>query len=840
MAMAAETLVSVEPCFHCGLDVPAGSDFAVELLGAERPMCCVGCQAVAEMLRDEGLERWYLEREAPSGVPAQVVPDVLGEAAFLRLEGEDRRFETRVDGDRVEVALLVEGMTCPACAWVIERALGSLPAVEEARVNLIARRVRVVWRAGEGTLDDVVARLAAVGFRARPDAPGEATALHARERRAALVRLGIAGLATMNVMTYAVALYLGAIDEMPEGIGRFLRWMCWLVATPVVLVSARPHFEGAWRDLRAGRPGMDVPIALAIGGAYVASAVAVVRGVGEVYFESVCMFTFFIGLGRYLEHGVRQRADALADRLVDGAPVLVRRLVGATPEGSFEPASVREEVIPASRLAVGDRILIRPGESIPVDGVVRSGSGAVEEAVLSGEPWPRVVACGDEVRAGSVDADALLEIEVTRAGEDSTLGVLHRLIDRAQSEKPAIARRADRLGAVFVSGVLVIAGATAVAWGWIDPSRVFDVTLAVLVATCPCALGLATPTALAAASEGLARIGFVLTGGSALESLARIDRVVFDKTGSLTEGRPRIETLELVRGTAPEDVRARAEALEAASDHVLARAFTSPDEGLDSRVGARRLAEASAYLVDDRRSVAGAGVEGTIDGVRHRLGRPDWAIAVASEPKPARVPEATAHTWILLADEDGPIAWFGLGDALRREAASSVSALEEQGVDVEILTGDPSRAGERIASALGGLALTSGATPEGKVDHLRALQARGECVAFVGDGLNDGPVLRAADVSVAMAGGCDLSLLSADALLVHDDLSALPRAVRWARRTRRVITQNFAWAIGYNLLVLPLAVTGYLPPWLAAAGMSASSLLVALNATRLRREAVAA
>lgn len=839
--MAAEALVSVETCFHCGLDVPVGSDFSVDLLGEERPMCCVGCQAVAEMLRDEGLERWYVEREEPTGVPAQVVPDVLEDATFLRLEGADRSFETRMDGDRVEVALLVEGMTCPACAWVIERALRSSPAVVEARVNLIARRVRVVWRAGEGTLDDVVARLASIGFRARPDAPGEAAALHASERRAALVRLGIAGLATMNVMTYAVALYLGAIDEMPEGIGRFLRWMCWLVATPVVLVSARPHFEGAWRDLRAGRPGMDVPIALAIGGAYVASAVAVMRGVGEVYFESVCMFTFFIGLGRFLEHGVRQRADALSDRLVDGAPALARRLVGGAIDETQDLASGREEVVPAGRLEVGDRILIRPGESIPVDGLVLSGAGAVEEAVLSGEPWPRDVARGDEVRAGSVNADALLEIEVTRVQEDSTLGVLHRLIDRAQSEKPAIARRADRLGGVFVSSVLAIAAATAVAWWLIDPSRVFDVTLAVLVATCPCALGLATPTALAAASEGLARIGFVLTGGSALESLARVDRVVFDKTGSLTEGRPRIETVELVRDVARDDVLGRARALEAASSHVLARAFTPPREFVASGVGGPTPAESpAACLVEDRRSVAGAGVEGKIDGVCHRLGRPDWAIAASQEEALLAVPDTEANTWVLLADEAGPIAWFGLGDALRPEALASVEALKAQGLELEILTGDPSRAADRIAAELGGLGLESGVTPEGKVLRIREHQERGECVAFVGDGLNDGPVLRAADVSVAMAGGCDLSLLSADALLVRDDLSAMPRAVRWARRTRRVVTQNFAWAIGYNVLVLPLAVTGHLPPWLAAAGMSASSLLVALNATRLRREAGAA
>ncbi len=826
--MVAEALLAPEPCFHCGLDVPIGCDFTVALLGADRAMCCVGCQAVAEMLRDEGLERWYVEREGPTGIPAQTVPDVLEEATFLRLEAEDRAFETHGAGDRVEATVLVEDMTCPACAWLIEHALASLPAVEEARVNLIARRARVVWREHEGTLDDVVRRLAEIGFRTRPDAPDEAADLRAHERRAALVRLGVAGLATMNVMTYAVALYLGAADAMPAGIDRFLRWMCWLVATPVVLVSARPHFEGAWRDLRARRPGMDVPIALAIGGAYLASAIAVVRGQGQVYFESVCMFTFFIGLGRYLEHGVRQRADALAEHLVDAAPDLARRIIDADLG--------TEEVIPARRLDVGDRILVRSGEVIPVDGVVLSGAGAVEEVVLSGEPWPRDVREADAVRAGSVNADTILEIEVTCAQEDSTLGVLHRLIDRAQSERPEVARRADRLGGVFVVAVLAIAAGTAVAWSTIDPSRVFDVTLAVLVATCPCALGLATPTAIAAASEGLARAGFVLTGGSALENLARLDRVVFDKTGSLTEGRPRIEFVELVRNLSREDALERARALEAGSSHVLAQAFTPQraDAGRSAAIPDRRAP--SPASVRDRDAVAGAGVEGTIGGVRHRLGRADWASEVCDGRTRPTLPDDEAHTQVLLADEAGAIAWFGLGDALRPEARASVNALQDLGLEVEILTGDPSPSAAHVAAELGGLPISAGVSAEGKVEHVRSRQRQGECVGFVGDGLNDGPVLRAADVSVAMAGACDLSRLSADALLYRDDLTAMPRAVRWARRTRRIVSQNFAWAIGYNLLVLPLAVTGHLPPWLAAAGMSASSLLVALNATRLRRE----
>lgn len=813
--MAAEALAEPAPCFHCGLDVPPGTALAIELLGASRSMCCAGCAAVAEMLRDQGLERWYEDREAPSGVAAEVVPRVLEQAAFLRLRGDDRDFERRDADGRIEVGLLVEGMTCGACAWLIERALASLPGIVEARVNLVGHRVRVAWRDDACSLEQIVARLASIGFPVRPDGAAEAIALRAEARRDALVRLGIAGLATMNVMTYAVALYLGAAEEMSAATLRFLRWACWLVATPVVLVSARPHFEAAWRDLRTRRPGMDVPIALAIGGAYLASAAAVVRGEGEVYFESVCMFTFLIGLGRFLELGVRQRSDQLSRRLVETMPELA---TGLSSTGL-------EETVPARRLRPGDRIRVRPGEVVPVDARVVAGAGDVEEAVLSGEPWPRRVAAGDAVRAGAVNAASVLELEVERSVDASTLGVLRRLIDRAQSEKPELARWADRVGSHFVIAVLVIACGTALVWALLDPSRVVQTTLAVLVATCPCALGLATPTALAAAGEGLARAGFVVTRGSTLEVLARVDRVVFDKTGTLTGGSPRIERLETVRGIDREDAIARARALEAGSSHVFARAFAQAGAG-----GRVTLAPTSVRAVD------GCGGEGALGGVRHRLGRPDWAIAVSNVDAPPDVPDREARTWVLLADERGAIAWFGLGDLLRPEASDALDALRATGVELELLTGDAPAAAERVASALGIPHVSSGVSPAEKLARVRAHQSAGERVAFVGDGLNDGPVLRGADVSIAMAGACDLSLLSADAMLYRDDLRAVARAIRWARRTRRVVAQNFVWAIGYNALVLPLAVTGRLSPWLAAVGMSASSLLVALNATRLRRD----
>jgi len=774
-------------------------------------MCCVGCSAVAEMLAQQGLESWYTTREGPSGVPAEPVPDVLASAEYLKVPDCEAEFATRASGDSLEVSLLVEGVTCAACVWIIERHLCGLPGVLEVRVNLASHRAHVAWDPSACDLASIIRRLAEIGFVARPYRPDAAAELERRERRLALMRLGIAGLATMNVMTYAVALYAGAIDGMPDGIRQFLRFMCWLVATPVVVISARPFFEGALRDLRVRRPGMDVPVSIAILGAYLVSAWAVVRGEGDVYFESVCMFTFFLGTGRFLEMNVRHRAASLSRRLLDAAPLVARRVV----EGESDL------LVPVAEIGVGDRIRVLAGEALPVDGQVVSGRSAVEEALLTGESWPRRVEAGHDVVAGSLNAESPLVVRATRIAQESTLAALVGLIERAQSERPPMAHFADRVASRFVAAMLGVAGLTAVAWAIVDPSRVVWVTLSVLVATCPCALGLATPAALAAATEGLARRGFLVTRGSTLEALAKIDRIVFDKTGTLTRGETSVERVIPLRGDDAATLIERARALEADSSHVLARAFAS---------GRARAGEVLADLVN----VPGQGVEAKIDATRTRIGRPEWAIGVAPNGTLPAPPVDETVSWILMADEHGPLAWFGLGDPVRTEAPSALSALRARGLELELLSGDPSAAAGRIARDLGLELVLPAATPEAKVVRIQSLQQQGQVVAVVGDGLNDGPLMRAADVSIGMGGGCDLTRLSADAVLLHDELERIPEAIAWAARTRRVIRQNFAWAIAYNVSVLPLAVAGQLPPWLAALGMSLSSLIVATNAARLR------
>lgn len=810
--MAAEALIEAEKCFHCGLPVPPGPQISASVLGATRSMCCLGCCAVAEMLEAQGLADWYLRREQAPGVQAAALDDLFAESALLDEPALQEDFLTLGVDDLAEASLLVEGLNCAACVWVIERHLGSVAGVHEARVNLATHRAHLKWDPERTSLRDLVLGLAQIGFKARPDQPGEAAQIEERENRSALIRLAVAGFGAMNVMTYSVALYAGDLEGMASGYEGLMRWAGLLVSTPVLAIAARPFFSAALRDLRLARPGMDVPVALAIGGAYLVSAYATLTGEGEVYFDSACMFTFFLSVGRYVEMKIRHRATSLTRDMADAAPLIARRIRGG-----------EEEVVHAHSLTIGDRFRVRPGETIPADGLVREGSGSVEEALLTGEPWPRSVSSGSKVIAGSINIESPLSVEATRIGQETTLAQVVSLIDRVQSERPAVAYIADRVATVFVTCVLGIALVNLAVWGMLDPDRAIWTTLAVLVATCPCALSLATPAALAAATHGFARAGLLITNGRLMEGLTRADRFVFDKTGTLTRGEARVARVLPASGYGIEEALEIARRLECDSEHPVARAFRTDSPVL-------RIVEEAERA--EYRSIPGSGIEGKLDGTQYRIGRPEWAL----QGPDARLQRPDdAHVWILLAAGEELVAWFGLKDSIREEAVPALDELSTRGIALELLSGDPSASGRVLARELGLDVVHLGATPEEKVMRVRELQAAGERVVVVGDGVNDAPLLKAGDISIAMGSGCDLSRLGADAVLINDDLRLLPLAVDGARRARRVVTQNFLWAIGYNAVVLPLAVTGQLAPWLAAIGMSTSSLVVVLNALRLRR-----
>jgi len=797
-------------CFHCGEALPPGPERRVPIDGVERPVCCPGCEAVARLIAGAGLGEFYRYRDGSAPGPPPEQPDEW--SAFDRDAVQASFVRTLADGSR-EATLAVEGMYCAACAWLIERLLGTVDGVVAVEVNPASGRGLLRWDPARVPLSRLLRRIEALGYRPRPLGGEAAAPAAARERATALKRLAVAGLGMMQVMMYAVGLYAGAIHSgMDAEVTALLQAVSLLVATPVVFYAAAPFFRGAGRDLRAGRPGMDVPVALAIGGAYGASVWNTLVGTGEVYFDSVTMFVFFLSVARYFEMTARHRATDAGDALARTLPATATRL---TPGGG-------EARVALAELIVGDRLRVRPGEAVPADGRVIAGDSRLDESLLTGEFQPVTRGVGAEVLGGSVNTAAPLDIEVTRIGGDTLVASIVRLLERAQSQRPRLARSADRVARWFVTAVLVLAAATAAVWWQIAPGEAFAVTLAVLVVTCPCALSLATPTALVAATARLARSGVLVARTAALESLAHAERVIFDKTGTLTTGELSLRRTETEPNVAPDDARALAAALEAHSEHPLARAFDRGDRGEATRA-------ASEVRVE-----AGHGIEGTVAGRRLRIGRPHWAAGGAGRERAAAAARPD-ETVIALGDGGTLLATFHLADAPRPGAARAIADLRALGVAVEIASGDAAEPVGTLARSFGIGDWRARQTPDDKLARLHQLQARGERVIMVGDGINDAPVLGGADVSIAMGGGSALAQSSADLVLTGERLAELSGAVRLARRTLAVVRQNMAWAIGYNAVALPLAVTGQLAPWMAAAGMSASSLIVVANALRLGR-----
>jgi Cu2+-exporting ATPase len=615
----------------------------------------------------------------------------------------------------------------------------------------------------------------------------------------------------MQVMMIAVALYAGDYSGMDASLEQFLRWVSLVIALPVVVYSARPFFQAAWRDLRYRQLGMDVPVALAIGGAFAASIWHTVMSAGEIYFDSVTMFTFFLLTGRYLEMIARHRAGQAAEELVRLLPATATLI---TADG--------DELVAVAELQPGDRVRIRPGETVPADGSVVSGISSVDEALLTGESLPLPRRAGDALIGGTVNIESPLIMTVEKVGTETVLSAIVRLLDRAQSEKPHLAQLADRVAGWFVAVLLVLA--TGVAWYWwqVEPERAFAITLSVLVVTCPCALSLATPVALTAATGALTRLGVLTTRSHALETLARVTHLVFDKTGTLTEGR--LELTQVVRlGALTRDrCQALAAALEQGSEHPLARALVSS-------AGSGRLA------VSEQRAVPGEGIEGEVQGALYRIGTREFVLGLGG--RGTELPESlqeTVGTVVYLADNRGLLAGFVFEDQIRAGAAEAVVELQRLGIEVQLLSGDGERPVQHVAEELGIAKAEARLRPADKLARLQALQSSGAVVAMVGDGVNDAPVLAAAQVSLAMGSGTQLAAAAADMVLLSERLPHLAQAVMMARKTRTIIRQNLAWALLYNLLAVPLAASGWLVPWMAAIGMSASSLLVVLNALRLR------
>ena len=793
------------PCFHCALPVPAGSRFTAVVLDEPRQFCCPGCQAVAESIVAGGLESYYRHRSDTSANP-EALPRQLQDELALYDRADVQQAFVRHEGEVSETTLMIEGVSCAACGWLIEKHLRNLPGVAEAHLNLSNHRLLVDWDDRQVPLSRLLAELRRIGYAAHPYQPDQAAEQLARENRSALRRLGVAGLLWFQAMMATMATWPEFnIDLSPE-LHTILRWVALFLTTPIVFYSCAPFFKGAARDLRTRHLTMDVSVSLAIGLAYSAGIWTATTGNGELYFDTVGMFALFLLTGRYLERRARERTAAATAQLVNLLPASCLRL----------DAAGHGERILLAELRQGDRVQVLPGAVIPADGRIVEGRSSLDESLLTGEYLPLARQAGDRVTGGTLNIESTLTVEVEALGQDSRLSAIVRLLERAQSEKPRLAEIADQASQWFLLFTLVASAAIGMLWWQIDAPRAFWIVLAMLVATCPCALSLATPTALTAATGTLHKLGLLVTRGHVLEGLNQIDTVIFDKTGTLTEGRLALRSIRPLGPLPADRCLALAAALENRSEHPIARAFGR-----------------AATPAEEVQTVPGLGLEGQYEGERLRIGQAPFVCALSGAPVPS-VPQPRGQ-WLLLGDSQGPLAWFGLDDRLREEAPTLLAACKARGWKTLLLSGDSSPMVAEVAAQLGIDQAIGGLRPDDKLDRLKALQAEGRKVLMLGDGVNDVPVLAAADISIAMGSATDLAKTCADAVLLSNRLQALVQAFDLARRTRRNILENLLWATLYNGLMLPFAALGWITPVWAAIGMSLSSLIVVLNALRLTR-----
>ncbi len=826
-------------CFHCGLPLPdAGQpQWQVEIDGVSRAMCCPGCQAVAQAIVGIGQSVYYRTRTGFAGTvdADSLVPP---ELALYDDTGFGAPFEG--SAELCDAVLSVQGLRCAACVWLVEKRLARLPGIRAAHLNVATERLYVRWDKAQCQPSAIFQAVREVGYAAYPY-EAERHGEQLRKAGKTLSRqLFVAGIGMMQVMMYALPAYVAADGTLEPAMKDLMRWASLLLTLPVVAYSALPFFKGAWASLRQRAPGMDVPVALGIGAAFVASVWATLTGGGEVYFDSVTMFVFLLLCSRYLELTARRKAAVAAERLRHALPASAARMKDF-------PVGRACEIVPAAQLSAGDVIFVKPGEAIAADGTIIEGDSAIDLSLLTGESAAQRRLCGELVPGGAINVDAAIVVRTTRASADSTLAELVKLVDRAGQDRPQMALWADKVAAWFVAALLLLTVAVFAFWQWHDAARAWPIAIALLVVSCPCALSLATPTVLAAATDRLLRDGVLVAQGHVLETLHRATHVVFDKTGTLTAGRPALRDVALFGALEHGACLDIAALLAGSSMHPLGRAIgaaaRAARQGMPAGEGAQDAAGVARGLekiVENLIETPGRGLEGTLDGVRYRLGNAAFVREISGAALVASVDSVATSVYLgrqCLGREDAGawLARFRLQDPVRADAPEVVRYFQSCGKTVVLLSGDEAALTQAVGASLGIADARGGRLPAEKLACIQALQNDGFVVAMVGDGINDAAAMRAADVSFAMRDGAALAQARADAVLLSGRLSSIVDCARVAGKTMAVIRQNLLWASLYNLIAIPAAAAGWLNPWLSGAGMALSSAIVVGNALRVRR-----
>lgn len=785
-------------CFHCHQPVPNGLAIQEEVLASTRSFCCYGCQAVAQAIVANGLEDYYRFRTQPAEsakttdpIPAELVmfdePDVQQEFVYQH-------------GELSEIELTIEGISCAACGWLIEKQMAKTPGVKQVAVNVSQRRALISWNPDETRLSKVLKRLGRIGYKGFPFQPHEHEASYHREQQQFVKKLGLSGIMTMQVMMLMAAHYFDLLGDMSTLTRQYFNWIALLLTTPVVFYCASMFYSSAVKALAARTVNMDVPVSLAIIITYVSGAWATWQQVGQVFFESVCMFIFLLLLSRFVEHKSRYQAMQTSANMLKYMPVSATKI-----------EACGQTTVLARKLNPDDRILVLPGEIIPVDGCIYKGSSYVDEAMLTGESTPIAKHSGDAVFGGTLNGDQSLKIKVSATLNASLISQIVRLQSQAMASRPAVAQLADKLATGFVFTVLIIASASYGYWYWQQNPDALWIAVAVLVATCPCALGLATPAALTCAMAKLNRHGVLLKRSDILESLANIDTIVFDKTGTLTQGNFKIMTSWYIDPDQKEQTLSLAAHLEMQSQHPLASAFTTLPQAKSGHFDLQVI------------SSPGEGLTAAYKGDEYKIGSPaftgtnDIALPFCAN--------------VVMTCNTKAIGAWRITDSVKPGVETVLRSLASK--NICILSGDSQA---NVATVTKTLNINTGygeLSPAGKLAKLQSMQRSGLQVMMVGDGINDAPVLSQANVSVAVGNGTDIAKASADIIFLSENLTSLPLLFQISAQTKRIIHQNFVWALSYNAGILPMAVSGLLQPWMAVVGMSLSSIIVIVNSTRL-------
>jgi P-type Cu2+ transporter len=798
---------SLPPCFHCGADIPHGVLIQEKGPDATLAFCCRGCHGAYLLISGAGLSEFYRRRDwQEPGVAADSFENPFSDSYLARF--------VHPAGEASSIDVMIEGIRCASCVWLNEKILARLPGVLEARVNYATGRARVVFDAQRVTPAAILSRISEIGYRARPYTSSAAQQGAKTEQRDLLLRFGTAFFLTMQLMAYSLALYAGYFQGIGAQMKHYLQLFSWLVTTPVVFYCGWPFLSGAWRALINRSPNMELLIAIGALSSYLYSVYASLCG-GEVYFETAAMIVTLILAGRLLENAAKRRSAGGIEALLSLCAGQARRFCGDTLE-----------TVDADQLAVGDLILVGPGERFPTDGRVVEGTSDVDQSPATGEALPVVKGAGDQVIAGSSNLTGALRVVCERIAAQSFLARVARLVEEAQSRRAPIQRVADRASAYFVPAVLVLSLAT-FGWQYGVQGAAFAASLmtalAVVVIACPCALGLATPTAILAGTGAAAANGVIFKGGDILERLSRTSIAVFDKTGTLTCGRPELTEVRAAPGVQSERLLALAAAVEAGSLHPIGKAIRD-------HAAAQDLESLAGF---ELRAVSGGGVTGRVAGELVAVGSARFLseLGVADLPSGSALPVGAVQVYV--ACTGCYLGALVLKDRMRDDAPALIDYFHKAGIGTLLLSGDLQESARQAAQQLGIGEGLGDLSPAQKASYLEQLHRGGATVLMVGDGINDAPALSAADIGCAVAGGTDIAIETSDLVLVKQDLARLAEAHRMARRTMAVVRQNLVWAFLYNLIGIPLAMTGRLTPIYAAAAMALSSVCVVGNSLRL-------